>query len=96
MLLGKAAGRLRLPFDADSLTGMVAKCAAAILLATVAWYLFEKSLLRLKRWFSSKRHPTAEGTGKHSELTAGQRPIIDAQGKCGEPPTFEPGEHVIR
>jgi peptidoglycan/LPS O-acetylase OafA/YrhL len=60
MLLLRLSAKLGIVWDDGSLSLFVAKCAVAILVATLSWHLFERRVLRLKGRFASKRHPSGE------------------------------------
>jgi peptidoglycan/LPS O-acetylase OafA/YrhL len=57
MLLAKFTTLAALPFDLDSGPGLVCKCATAITLAIVSWYIFEKPILAFKRYFELRGQP---------------------------------------
>jgi peptidoglycan/LPS O-acetylase OafA/YrhL len=46
--------------DADRISWIPIKLAVAIALATAAWFVLEKPVLKLKRYFTSRNHPSAQ------------------------------------
>jgi peptidoglycan/LPS O-acetylase OafA/YrhL len=68
ILLGKVVGKLGLPLDLESGTGLLLKCAAAIAAGAASWFLIERPFLSFKRYFVSPRHPAADLQGKDEEV----------------------------
>jgi peptidoglycan/LPS O-acetylase OafA/YrhL len=60
VVLCKVAARVGLESDLDSLPGLVVKCAAAIAVASLSWYYFEKPVLSLKQRFRTDRPPASK------------------------------------
>jgi peptidoglycan/LPS O-acetylase OafA/YrhL len=59
VILLRIFGRLGIEPDPASVWLMLAKCGFAFALAAASWYAFEKPILKLKRYFESRRHPGA-------------------------------------
>jgi hypothetical protein len=57
---------LGIDFDPGSLSLMLGKMGAAILIAAASWVVVEKRFLRLKHFFATEYHPS---TGTNSART---------------------------
>jgi peptidoglycan/LPS O-acetylase OafA/YrhL len=74
VLFGRVVSRSQVPIDLDSFAGMAGKCAAAILLATLSWFFFEKPILGFKRHFlRGLRSPRDGGPGAVRRAGDGDR-----------------------
>jgi peptidoglycan/LPS O-acetylase OafA/YrhL len=60
VILVKIGPKLGLHPESGSVLMLAARCVTAVALATISWYLFERNVLKLKRWFTSARHPSSE------------------------------------
>jgi peptidoglycan/LPS O-acetylase OafA/YrhL len=58
IILLKVLGRAGVTLGEESFILMVLKCAFALFVAWLSWRCFEKPILKLKRFFTSRHHPS--------------------------------------
>ncbi len=86
----------RFDVDADRISWIPIKIAVAMVMATVAWLVIEKPVLKLKRFFVSARHPSAAAAVLIVLLAACSAPRM-SQGvpDAGEGSSDDAGETLV-